>query len=109
MGLRPSTRLPDQDKPKVTWAYAICCSVIKEPQVVRVLVGYSVRVRYLNETKLPPAFWFLGKEAQDSELRVPHVPVTREENVRPGHTQHLLCSLDAALPIISSSFIYYLP
>lgn len=113
MGLRPSTRLPNQDIPKVIWAYAICCRVSEEPEAGRVLAGYSVRVWYLSETKLPPAFWFLGKETQESELkgflRVPHVPLTGEEKVGPGHTLHLLCSLDVALPAISSSFIYYLP
>lgn len=107
MVLRPSTRLSYQDKPKVTWAHEFCCSVIKEDKVVGILEDYPVQLMYLDETNLPHALWFLRREAQESELK--GSPVTGEQRGGPNHTLPLLCSLDAAFPIISSLVIYDLP
>lgn len=74
---------------------------------MEILEGYPVQLMYLVETKLPHALWFLRRETHESELK--GSPVTGEQKVGPSHKLPLLCSLDAALPIISSSFIYYLP
>lgn len=100
-----STRLPYQDKPIATLACELYCSVIKKAEIVEILEDYPVQLMHHDEKKLSHALWFLRRE--EPELK--GSPVTGEQKVGPSHTLPVLCSLDATLPVISSSFVYYLP